>query len=195
MKDTSVFFEEIIENNSSCSKKVKSIASKLSKSCVAGKFSLSTVSCLDNLSQLAYLLYIHDKPETAKEICKIVENENYIPTKSALWCPITQLLVLLLKINGELSDTINSCLITDKIKRSYEGAERALERRLNGSLLCTEEVKEALINNDIASANEYRFGMLSELCFIHALEKDDSKKKGICKDIQDIKAVLRDCKF
>lgn len=195
MKDTSVFFEEIIKNDSSCSKKMKSTTSKLLKSCDAGKFSLSTVSCLDNLSQLAYLLYIHDKSEAAKEICKMVENENYIPTKSALWCPITELLVLLLKINGELSETINSHLIIDKIRQSYEGAERALERRLNGSLLCNEEVEEALINNDIASANEYRFGMLSELCFIHALEKDDSKKKWIYNDIKDIKAVLRDCKF
>lgn len=195
MKDTSVSFEEIIENYSSCSKNIKRTASKLLKSCVTGKFNLSTVSCLDNLSQLAYLLYIHDKSEAAKEICKIVENENYIPTKSALWCPIVQLLVLLLKINEELSDTINSRLIIDKIRQSYEGAERALERRLNGSLLCIEEVKDALINNDITSANEYKFGMLSELCFIHALEKDDSKKKWICNDIQDIKAALRDCKF
>ena len=56
-------------------------------------------------------------------------------------------------------------------------------------------MEEALINNDIASANEYRFGMLSELCFIHALEKDDSKKKWIYNDIKDIKAVFRDCKF
>lgn len=38
MKNISVFFEEIIKNYSSCSKKMKSTANKLLKSCVAGKF-------------------------------------------------------------------------------------------------------------------------------------------------------------
>lgn len=195
MENFNLLLDEIILCTS-LSKRMKRVANKLHKSCIAGKFRLATVSCLEYLSELAYLLYVYGKVGLAKKICEIVENEEYIPSKSALWTPTTQLLVLLMKINEELMETDKNIAIADKIKLAYIDAKKALNRRLQGDLLEDEKIKGALFENDIAAANDYRFGQLSELCFILEIgDKSEIKMERLNSKIQDIKNILSESKF
>ena len=146
-------------------KKINQLIKKLGK-----KFSLRSFNDLGNLQELAYWLFTYSEYDLSEKICDIVCNEKY-NGDIELWVPIEYIKVLkckllLLKNEFEKVDEYRN-EIKDVNKNS-----KGFIRRLNGSLLPDDEIKEALENNNIKSAITYYFSQIADLIFMEIMNEN-----------------------
>jgi hypothetical protein len=192
-------FERIMEN---CKhKKVQSICKSLNK-----KFSLKSGKDVEKLCHLVYWLYILGNIELAKDCINITHvmefNHNY-----NIWTFVHFIWGLEIRIlrdegKNKLADEVIEKMDTQlKIPAKIETAEKA-EIRENGRRARMDmefyankmEIEECLRENDIKSANEYRFwgimGLIGtmETGFFPKLNKNKEEIENIIKNyIEELK--------
>ncbi len=141
----------------------------------------NSISSLESNTNLAYWLYVYGHENLALKLCNVLSTTDFDGKFDKwTWVEYSISLAIIIYEQKKLIDNVNalSSILTtpydsiDKEKKLLN--EKALNRRLNGDLLYTAEIEEAIDDKNAEEEIEYRFLQLQELCFIYA--KGGSKK-------------------
>jgi hypothetical protein len=151
-------------------KKIGSLIKKLEN-----KFSLKSFSDLGNLQELAYWLFTYSEYDLSEKICDMVCNEKY-NGDIELWAPVEYIKVLKCRLLLSKNEIEKVDEYRNEIKDVNKNSKGFI-RRLNGSLLPKDEIKDALENNNTKSAIAYYFSQIPDLIFMEIMNENKINEK------------------
>ena len=148
-------------------KKVARLAASLAKN-----FKPTVAESLRRTNELAYMLYVHERPDLALQMCGLL---NDIPFRNDynLWTWVEATLALEWKLRTLAGETARAQACVDAIRATFDTGDESdtilLERRLGGSLFYNEKITEAEKENNTSLERVFRLVQLNELIFIQSL--------------------------
>lgn len=152
-------------------KKLARSATSLAKS-----FKPTVAESLRRTSDLAYWLYVYERPDLALQACGLL---NDLPFKNDynLWTWVEATLALEWKLRTLAGEAARAQACAEAIRATYQlGNElerttkaRVLERRLKGNELYDERIQQAEQESDKPLEESLRLIQLKELLFLQAL--------------------------
>lgn len=143
-------------------KQINSLVTKLEK-----KFSVNSFDSLGNLQELAYWLFVFSKDDLSEQVCDIIETEHF-KGNIELWSPIEYIKSLKCKFLLKKGKVEETKTIADEIAIVNKNSKGFI-RRLNGSLLPTEEINCALKENNVKRVINYTFSQIPDLVLIEIM--------------------------
>ena len=140
-------------------------------------YSFTKHDTVSAISQLCGLLYIVDRYDLALEVAKLI---NHIPFKGSwhIWNSVSGVLEIEHLIHTERGEEEEATQSLHLFKSAHLGDDYAEQpqitikpilRRLNGDLLCFNEIQEKQNENDLKGEITWRFSHFRELNFMRTM--------------------------
>ncbi len=160
MPDYTTTFETILAKHAANIRLTRLTAS------TARKFKLTTQASLEKVNALAFQLYIHGDLENAYAVCQLVNNVSFTGNFN-LWSWVELTLALQAHILKRWHQFNPAQQIIAQLQAIYTDTHhQILNRRLNGNLLHTQAIADAIKSQDRQLERDYRLADLYELVFI-----------------------------
>jgi hypothetical protein len=138
--------------------------------------SFTVSDSLENAKNLAYYLYAYNKFDQSLEVCKYLSQIEFNGNFNIWgWVELTFVLMSRILKKNNLNDEAK--LYIHRIKSAG-----FIDDRLNGLLLCDEDIQECISDGDKIRERDFRMCQMNELCFI--IELGGSRKYPIKKTEQ-----------